>query len=74
MDAWKVSPTDAVAAFPADPAAMRPGPGLWLRQNRDDPPDQRTRSASIFFTSAMALAGLRPLGQTWAQFMIVWQR
>ena len=24
--------------------------------------------------SAMALAGFSPLGQTWAQFMIVWQR
>ena len=35
---------------------------------------QTTRSTSIFFTSAMALAGFRPLGQTWAQFMMVWQR
>jgi cytochrome P450 len=33
-----------------------------------------TRSTSIFFTSAMALAGFRPFGHTWAQFMIVWQR
>jgi len=33
-----------------------------------------TRSTSIFLTSAMALAGFRPFGQTWAQFMIVWQR
>jgi len=39
-----------------------------------DRPRYTTRSASIFFTSAMALAGLRPLGQTWAQFMMVWQR
>jgi formate hydrogenlyase subunit 3/multisubunit Na+/H+ antiporter MnhD subunit len=27
-----------------------------------------------FFVSAMALAGLSPFGQTFAQFMIVWQR
>lgn len=33
-----------------------------------------TRSSIIFFTSAMALAGFRPLGQTFAQFMMVWQR
>ena len=36
--------------------------------------DQTARSTSIFFVSAIALAGLRPLGQTFAQFMIVWQR
>jgi hypothetical protein len=35
---------------------------------------QATRSASSFLVSAMALAGLSPLGQTLAQFMIVWQR
>ena len=28
----------------------------------------------IFFTSAIALAGLRPFGQALAQFMMVWQR
>src|SRR5690606_12300606 len=27
-----------------------------------------------FLVSAIALAGFSPLGQTWAQFMIVWQR
>ena len=27
-----------------------------------------------FLVSAMALAGFSPLGQTWAQFMMVWQR
>jgi len=32
------------------------------------------RSTIIFLIWAMALAGLRPLGQTLAQFMIVWQR
>ena len=32
------------------------------------------RSAISFLVSAIAWAGLRPLGQTLAQFMIVWQR
>ena len=32
------------------------------------------RAIIIFFTSAMAFAGFRPLGQVLAQFMIVWQR
>ena len=36
--------------------------------------DQTARSTSSFLVSAIALAGLRPLGQTLAQFMIVWQR
>src|SRR5690606_32569165 len=27
-----------------------------------------------FLVSAIALAGFSPLGQTWAQFMMVWQR
>ena len=31
-------------------------------------------STSIFLVSAIASAGLRPLGQVWVQFMIVWQR
>ena len=35
---------------------------------------QTARAIIIFFTSAMALAGFRPLGQVLAQFMIVWQR
>jgi len=35
---------------------------------------QIARSAIIFLVSAIALAGLRPLGQTFAQFMMVWQR
>ena len=35
---------------------------------------QTTRSTISFLISAIALAGFRPLGQTWAQFMIVWQR
>ena len=36
--------------------------------------DQIARSAIIFLVSAIALAGLRPLGQQFAQFMMVWQR
>ena len=28
----------------------------------------------IFLISAIALAGFNPFGQTWAQFMMVWQR
>jgi len=35
---------------------------------------QPARSASSFLVSAIALAGLSPLGQAVAQFMIVWQR
>ncbi|SFN01792.1 hypothetical protein SAMN05192571_11228 [Pleomorphomonas diazotrophica] len=35
---------------------------------------QICRSTSIFLISAMAFAGLSPLGQVWAQFMMVWQR
>ena len=35
---------------------------------------QAARSATSFFVSAIAFAGFRPLGQTLAQFMIVWQR
>src|SRR5699024_6997703 len=32
------------------------------------------RAAMAFLISAMAVAGLRPLGQVRAQFMMVWQR
>ena len=35
---------------------------------------QAARSAISFLVSAIALAGFSPLGQTLAQFMIVWQR
>ncbi len=35
---------------------------------------QFCRAIIMFLISAMALAGLRPLGQALAQFMIVWQR
>jgi hypothetical protein len=52
-------PTTAIAGFvPAD----QPKPQAALR------------STIIFLICAMALAGLRPLGQTLAQFMMVWQR
>ena len=35
---------------------------------------QITRSTSIALISPIAWAGFNPLGHTWAQFMIVWQR
>ena len=35
---------------------------------------QTARSTIIFLVSAIARAGERPLGQTFEQFMIVWQR
>jgi len=61
------------------------GPKLWepYRQKKaHEAPFRRSvakkrhtaRATIIFFTSAMAFAGLRPLGQVLAQFMIVWQR
>lgn len=36
--------------------------------------DQTRRSTIIFLISAIALAGFRPFGQAWEQFMMVWQR
>jgi len=38
------------------------------------PGAQLSRATIIFLISAMALAGLRPFGQVFVQFMIVWQR
>ncbi len=35
---------------------------------------QTWRATIIFLTSAIALAGFRPFGQAFAQFMMVWQR
>jgi hypothetical protein len=35
---------------------------------------QTRRSTIFFFSSAIALAGFSPFGQTWAQFRMVWQR
>lgn len=58
-----ISPTIVACDWPCD-----------LRGKRPDQVAQTARSASSFFVSAMALAGFRPLGQTWAQFMMVWQR
>ncbi len=45
----------------------------------DDPtgrrkPPQYWRATIIFLISAIAFAGLRPFGQAFEQFMIVWQR
>jgi len=63
--------------------------GQWLRNatsghlaaplalNASDEPRPYTytrRSTISFFSSAMALAGFRPLGHTRAQFRMVWQR
>lgn len=39
-----------------------------------DSPHQTVRSAVIFLISAIARAGFSPLGQAFAQFMMVWQR
>ena len=41
---------------------------------RDDTLRQTWRATIIFLTSAIALAGFRPFGQAFAQFMMVWQR
>ena len=38
------------------------------------PVRQTVRSTIIFLMFAMASAGFRPLGQVFAQFMMVWQR
>ena len=38
------------------------------------PDGQIVRSTIIFLISAMAFAGLSPLGQVFVQFMMVWQR
>jgi hypothetical protein len=38
------------------------------------PAHQSCRSTSVFFNSAISFAGLRPFGQAFEQFMIVWQR
>jgi len=49
-----------------DRAAKRFDRTLCERQTR--------RSTIIFLISPIAFAGFRPLGQVWAQFMMVWQR
>ena len=69
---------------PKKPPANNPGGHLLMkkapvRERRGfcfvlTVPQAARRSTIIFLISAMALAGFRPLGQTLAQFMIVWQR
>ena len=49
---------------------LRPGCNSAARL----PPPQTLRSTIFFFSSAIALAGLSPLGQALVQFKIVWQR
>ena len=63
-----------VRVGPCDPA--RPLPvRQWLTPGDTiTVQDQSCRSTIIFLVSAIALAGDRPLGQTLAQFMMVWQR
>ena len=46
---------------------------LGEKQIRDATPHIRL-STIIFLISAIAFAGLRPFGQVFAQFMMVWQR
>jgi hypothetical protein len=50
------------------------GQGLFAIVVVSDQPRYTRRSTISFLTSAMALAGLKPLGQALAQFMMVWQR
>ncbi len=75
---------DRAVGIEESPAAVgfanMPAFGVGLvREARDQLRDrfvdaQSWRSISIFLISAIARAGLSPLGQTLAQFMIVWQR
>src|SRR5690348_10932224 len=46
----------------------------FVAHERRFPSPYAARSAISFLVSAIALAGLSPLGHTFAQFMIVWQR
>lgn len=77
----------ATAPTPARPAeiAVRRWSGAQTKQpsKRDrfegcsgfDGSDRQTRrSTIIFLISAIAFAGLRPFGQVFEQFMMVWQR
>jgi hypothetical protein len=54
---------------PSPPAAWEIGNAL-----RNSDPRYTRRSTISFLSSAMALAGLRPLGQALVQLRIVWQR
>ncbi len=52
-----------------------PGPrSVRNHLNHEISPDQTARSTIIFLISPIARAGERPLGQTFEQFMMVWQR
>ena len=52
--------------------SLGPPPGLTFLT--DGRAGYTTLSTSMALIEAMALAGFSPLGQTWAQFMMVWQR
>ena len=54
---------------PGEPAACGKSDGGRLA-----PKSYPKRSTILDFMPAMALAGLRPLGQALVQFIIVWQR
>ena len=57
-------------------AALRPrsvGAAPRPRINNKVAKIQNLRSTIIFLVSAIALAGFRPFGQVWVQFIIVWQ-
>ena len=45
-----------------------------LRQALNEATNHNLRSTISFLISEIAFAGLRPLGQVLAQFMMVWQR
>ncbi len=64
------NPTPIGRPDPSPGRIQKAGRSSREREGRDHP----ARSSSNFLVSAMALAGLSPLGQTFAQFMIVWQR
>lgn len=65
-----------VELFHTPPAApQKPAPvELLAYWARGTVATHEWRSTSIFLISAMAFAGLRSLGHTSVQFMIVWQR
>ena len=75
-------PDEQLADRGVEPLLVRQVPGRPARMvgigrvtdERVKRAGQTARSTSSFLVSAIALAGLRPLGQTFAQFMIVWQR
>ncbi len=56
------------------PFVFTSGPAMTDLRRAEKLPAQACRSSISFLVSAMALAGLRPLGQAVTQFMIVWQR